>query len=316
MKYKKIFVTGHRGMVGSAICRRFESFEDSNVEILTRSRAELDLTNSQEVDEFLKQEKPDCVINAAAKVGGIHANNTYPADFAVDNLAINLNLVRSSYEAGVERFLNLGSSCIYPKMAPQPIPEEALLTGPLEVTNEAYALAKIAGLKLCQYYRQQFGVVYHSAMPCNLYGPGDNYHAENSHVLPALIRKFHEAKEENREEVVMWGTGSPLREFLHVDDLSMAVKHLIHLEDPEPWINVGSGAEVTILELAQLVKKVVGFEGEITNDLSKPDGTPRKLMDNTKIESSGWKAEIDLERGIRSSYEDFLTRMEAGTLRL
>jgi GDP-L-fucose synthase len=316
MNYKNIFVTGHRGMVGSAIIRGIRNQWQDQVNVLTASRAELDLTRQQEVEAFLEARKPDAIINAAAKVGGIHANQTYPADFIQENLAINLNLVHAAWKCGIKRFLNLGSSCIYPKEAPQPIREDALLSGPLESTNEAYALAKIAGLKLCQHYRAQYGVCYHSAMPCNLYGPGDNYHLENSHVIPALIRKFHEAKIKNQSQVVMWGSGKPLREFLHVDDLSAAVLHLISLETPPDWINIGYGSDLSIAELGQVVKDSVGYEGSIVQDLGKPDGTYRKLMDNSLIRSSGWEPKIDIRQGIRLAYADFLQGVEAGTIRL
>jgi GDP-L-fucose synthase len=316
MSATKIFVTGHRGMVGSAICKALEAHYGDNAEILTRTRSELDLTSQQATEVFLSQQKPDVVINAAAKVGGIHANSTYPAEFIQENLAINLNLVHGAYKAGVKRFLNLGSSCIYPKHAPQPISEDALLTAPLEITNEAYALAKIAGLKLCQYYRQQYGVLYHSAMPCNLYGPGDNYHLENSHVIPALIRKFHTAKVNGDAEVIMWGTGTPLREFLHVQDLAEGIIHLLELENPPEWVNIGFGSDLSIRDLAELVKKVTGFEGAIVNDTSKPDGTPRKLMDTTLINSTGWKAKIILEEGLKGAYQDFMDGLKAGTIRL
>ncbi|MCG8528455.1 MAG: GDP-L-fucose synthase [Opitutales bacterium] len=313
---KKVWVTGHRGMVGSAICNAFrEKFGDA-VQILTRTRTELDVTNTAAVEDYIASEKPDTIVNAAAKVGGIHANNTYPAEFLQENLAINLNLVHSAWRNGVERFLNLGSSCIYPKMAPQPIKEDSLLTSPLESTNEAYALAKITGLKLCQFYRRQYGVLYHSAMPCNLYGPGDNYHGENSHVIPALLRKFHEAKENKAPEVIMWGTGTPLREFLHTEDLADGVLHLLTLENPPNWVNIGFGSDVTIRELAEKIKATVGYEGKINNDTSKPDGTPRKLMDNALIRSTGWEPKIGLDEGLKGAYQDFLDSIEAGTARL
>lgn len=313
---KKVWVTGHRGMVGSAICNAIREKLGNSVEILTRTRAELDVTNAAAVEDYIASEKPDTIVNAAAKVGGIHANNTYPAEFLQENLAINLNLVHSAWRNGVERFLNLGSSCIYPKMAPQPIKEDSLLTSPLEITNEAYALAKITGLKLCQFYRRQYGVLYHSAMPCNLYGPGDNYHGENSHVIPALLRKFHEAKESKAPEVIMWGTGTPLREFLHTEDLADGVLHLLTLENPPDWVNIGFGSDVTIRELAEKIKAIVGYEGKITNDTSKPDGTPRKLMDNALILSTGWEPKIGLDEGLKGAYQDFLDSIEAGTARL
>ena len=249
-------------------------------------------------------------------MGGILANNTYPAEFMQENLAINLNLVHSAWQHGTSRFLNLGSSCIYPREAPQPIREDSLLTSPLEQTNEAYALAKIAGLKLCQYYRRQYGVCFHSAMPCNLYGPGDNYHKENSHVIPALIRKFHEAKIMGSPEVVLWGTGKPLREFLHVDDLAAGVLHLLRLDNPPDWVNIGFGSDVTIAELAALVQEVVGYQGRTVNDTTKPDGTYRKLMDVSLIRSTGWQANIQLRDGLAQAYADFQAHLAAGTVRL
>jgi GDP-L-fucose synthase len=276
----------------------------------------VDLCDQKGTFEFLAEEKPDIVIIAAAKVGGIHANSTYPADFIYDNLVIAANLVEGSRRAGVERALFLGSSCIYPKLAPQPMPEECLLTSPLEVSNEAYAVAKIAGLKLCQHYRAQHGLMYHSAMPTNLYGPGDNYHPENSHVIPALIRRFHEAKEAGAASVTIWGTGTPRREFLHVDDLAVACFHLLGLEDPPDWVNVGVGDDVTILELAQLIAGTVGYQGEILTDPTKPDGTPRKLMDITRIRETGWTPAITLETGLAGAYRDFLASLDAGVARL
>jgi len=316
MQKEIIFVTGHRGMVGTAICRKLKDHYGNAMTLLTRTRSELDLTNQADVESFIAAEKPTMIVNAAAKVGGIHANDTYPAEFIQENLAINLNLVHAAYKNGVKRFLNLGSSCIYPREAPQPIREDSLLTSQLESTNEAYALAKIAGLKLCQFYRKQYGVLFHSAMPCNLYGPGDNYHAVNSHVIPALIRKFHEAKTNGAEEVVMWGTGKPLREFLHTDDLAAGVLHLLQLENPPDWVNIGFGSDVSISELANLIKEVTGFEGRIVNDTSKPDGTMRKLMDVSLINSTGWKAKIELKKGLAEAYQDFLTHLQDGTVRL
>lgn len=309
----KLFIAGHNGMVGAALVRRFQN--DSGVELVLRSRAELDLLDQSAVDQFYASEKPDAAIIAAAKVGGIHANNTYPADFLYDNLAIATNTIQGAYRSGVRRLLFLGSSCIYPKLAPQPMPEDCLLTGPLEPTNEAYAIAKITGLKLCQAYRKQHGVMFHSAMPTNLYGPGDNYHLENSHVMPALIRKFHEAKEAGRSEVVAWGTGSPKREFLHVDDLADACAFLLNQDNPPDWINVGTGKDVTIKELTELVAGTVGFTGEIVWDSAKPDGTPRKLMDVSKLTTLGWEAKIDIRAGISQTYESFLLEKDAGTLR-
>jgi GDP-L-fucose synthase len=309
----KLFIAGHNGMVGGALVRRFE--REAGVELILRTRQELDLTDQAAVEAFYAKEKPEVAIIAAAKVGGIHANNTYPADFLYDNLAIAANCIHGAHRAGVKRLLFLGSSCIYPKLAPQPMPEDCLLTGPLEPTNEAYAIAKITGLKLCQYYRQQHGVLFHSAMPTNLYGPGDNYHLQNSHVLPALIRKFHEAKIAGCAEVVAWGTGSPKREFLHVDDLADACAFLLHQENPPDWINVGTGTDVTIRELTEIVAEVTGFPGEITWDRSKPDGTPRKLMDVSKLTALGWKARIELSKGIAQAYESFRFESKTQTIR-
>jgi len=311
---RKIFVAGHRGMVGGAVVRLLE--ERGYCNLLTVGREEVDLTDSCGTAEYLEAVKPDVVINAAAKVGGIFANDTYPADFLRENLAIGLALVDGSARAGVGRLLNLGSTCIYPREADQPIQEESLLTGPLEKTNEAYALAKIAVLKLCSFYRRQFGLLYHSAMPTNLYGPGDNYHRENSHVLPALIRRFHEAKEDRLPEVVVWGSGTPRREFLHVDDLASAVLHLLALEDPPDWVNVGTGVDVTIRELAETVRQSVGFEGKLLFDRSKPDGTPRKLTDVSRIAATGWRSSINLEEGIQRTYADFREGLASGTIRL
>ena len=300
-------------MVGAALVRRWQN--EPGVTLLLRSRHELDLTDQAAVAAFYAAEKPDAAIIAAAKVGGIHANNTYPAEFLFNNLAIAANTIHGAYRAGVSRLLFLGSSCIYPKLAPQPMTEECLLTSALEPTNEAYAIAKITGLKLCQYYRKQYGVMFHSAMPTNLYGPGDNYHLQNSHVLPALIRKFHEAKLANAAAVVAWGTGSPMREFLHVDDLADACAFLLRLPQPPDWINVGTGTDVTIRELTETVREVVGFAGKIEWDASKPDGTPRKLMDVSKLRSLGWSARIGLRDGIARTYAAFLAEQAAGKLR-
>lgn len=300
-------------MVGGALVRRFQ--REAGTTLLLRSRKELDLTSQSAVDSFYATTRPDVAIIAAAKVGGIHANNTYPADFLYDNLAIAANTIHSAYRHGVRRLLFLGSSCIYPKLAPQPMSEDSLLTSSLEPTNEAYAIAKITGLKLCQYYRKQYGVQFHSGMPTNLYGPGDNYNLQNSHVLPALIRKFHEAKEANREEVVAWGTGTPKREFLHVDDLADACAFLLRLESPPDWINIGTGIDVTIKELTETVAKVTGFKGKISWDRSKPDGTPRKLMDVSKLSALGWTAKIDLREGVEKTYASFLSEKTAGVLR-
>lgn len=299
-KSAKIFVAGHRGLVGSAIVRKLQSFGFTN--LLLRSHAELDLTRQSDVESFFAAEKPRFVILAAAKVGGIHANNTYPADFISINLQIQTNVIHSSFLHGVHKLLFLGSSCIYPKLAPQPIPESALLTGPLEPTNEWYAIAKIAGIKMCQAYRIQHSWDAISGMPTNLYGPHDNFHPENSHVLPALIRRFHEAKVAGAKEVVVWGSGSPLREFLHVDDLADAVVFLMDKYSGVEHLNVGSGKEVSIKELAELVKEVVGFHGELVWDTSKPDGTPRKLMDSSKLLALGWQPKISLRDGLVDTY--------------
>lgn len=311
---KKIFIAGHRGMVGSALVRGAE--RRGGFDILTAGRDRVDLCDQSSSFEFLKEERPEIVVIAAAKVGGIHANSTYPADFIYENLAIAANLVEGSRQAGVERVLFLGSTCIYPKLAPQPMPEDCLLTSPLEATNEAYAIAKIAGLKLCQHYRAQHGLMYHSAMPTNLYGPGDNYHPENSHVIPALIRRFHEAKESGAPEVAIWGTGTPRREFLHVDDLAAACFHLLNLSDPPDWVNVGVGDDIAIIDLAQLVADTVGYEGRITTDPSKPDGTPRKLVDIARITASGWAPRIDFRDGLAAAYQDFLETLKDGAARL
>lgn len=309
----RIFITGHRGMVGSSLVRAAAARGIPNV--LVADRRELDLTNQAAVFAYLEREKPDTVIVAAAKVGGIHANSTYPAEFIYENLAIAANLVHGSHLAGVPRLLFLGSSCIYPKHAPQPMPEECLLTSPLEPTNEAYAIAKIAGLKLCQHYRAQYGRLYHSAMPTNLYGPGDNYHPENSHVIPALIRRFHEAKVANASSVTIWGSGTPRREFLHVDDLADACFHLLGMESPPDWVNVGTGEDISILELARDVAIVTGFKGEILTDPGKPDGTPRKLMDVSRLTSARWKPSIVFRAGLAAAYRDFLANLDAGLMR-
>jgi GDP-L-fucose synthase len=309
----KLFIAGHRGMVGSALVRRFR--REPGIELVLRGRAELDLTSPFAVETFLAAEKPDIAIIAAAKVGGIFANNAYPAEFLHENLAIASSTIHGAWKAGVKRLLFLGSSCIYPKLASQPIHEDYLLTGALEPTNEAYAMAKIAGLKLCQYYRRQYGVAFHSAMPTNLYGPGDNYHPKNSHVLPALIRRFDEAREAGTEEVVAWGTGKPRREFLHVDDLADACAFLLGQESPPDWINVGTGTDVTIRELTEVVAEVTGYRGRISWDASKPDGTPRKLLDVSRMSALGWKARIALRDGITSTYASFVEEKKSGTLR-
>ena len=300
-------------MVGSALVRRFKA--EPGVTLILKTKQELDLTNQAQVDAFYASEKPDVALIAAAKVGGILANNTYPAEFLYDNLVIASNTINSAYKHGVKRLLFLGSSCIYPKLAPQPMREDSLLTSPLELTNEAYAVAKIAGLKLCQYYRNQYGVLYHSLMPTNLYGPGDNYNLENSHVLPALIRKFHEAKVQQKAEVVAWGTGSPRREFLYVDDLADACNFLLKAENPPDWINVGTGVDVTIRELTELVAKCTGYSGKIVWDSSKPDGTPRKLMDVTRMTQLGWKAKVSLIDGIEKTYANYLQEIKSSQIR-
>lgn len=299
----KIYIAGHRGMVGSAIMRNLQAKGFTN--IVTRISAELDLRSSQSVSDFFKEEKPDYVFLAAAKVGGIQANNVYRADFIYENLMIQNNVIHNSYLTGVKKLMFLGSSCIYPKLAPQPLKEESLLTGLLEETNEPYAIAKIAGIKMCESYKRQYGCNFISVMPTNMYGPNDNYNLTNSHVLPALIRKFHDAKEHNLPFVEMWGTGTPMREFLHADDLGDACVYLMNTYNGEKFVNIGSGTDLTIKDLALLVRKIVGYSGEIKHDLSKPDGTPRKLMDVSFLHSLGWKHKIELEEGIKMVYEDF-----------
>jgi GDP-L-fucose synthase len=300
----RMFVAGHRGLVGSAIIRELERLGHKNV--VLRSSAELDLRNQAAVNAFFEEQKPKYVFLAAAKVGGIHANDTYPADFLRDNLQIQTNVIDSSWRSGVTKLCCLGSSCIYPRLAPQPMKENALLTGPLEPTNEWYAIAKIAGIKMCQAYRRQYGFNAISLMPTNLYGPGDNFDLQNSHVLPALIRRFHEAQIRGDSEMVVWGTGTPRREFLHVDDLANAVVHLMNTYDDSGLINIGCGVDVTIRELAELVASIIGFNGQITFDASKPDGAPRKLLDVSLLTQLGWRPQIGLEAGIRSTYRWFL----------
>jgi GDP-L-fucose synthase len=309
----RIYVAGHRGMVGSAVVRALHARGCEN--LILRTRTELDLTDTEAVKLFFAEEKPEVVIVAAARVGGIHANSTYPAEFLHENLASAHNTIHQSWLHGVKRLLFLGSSCIYPRMAPQPMTEECLLTSPLEPTNEPYAIAKITGLKLCQYYRKQYGVLFHSAMPTNLYGPGDNYHPENSHVLPALIRRFHEARESGAESVTIWGSGTPRREFLHTDDLAAGLLAVLAMDNPPDWINVGYGSDVTIRELAETVSRVVGFQGRLEWDSTKPDGTPRKLMDSSKLLATGWRPKFDLETGIRDAYADFLEHLRTGSVR-
>ena len=302
-KSEKIFVAGHRGMVGSALVRRLEAEGFKN--LLTRDRSKLDLASESAVAKFFTEERPTIVIVAAAKVGGIKANNDFPVEFLLDNLLIQNNVIRSAYERGVRKLLFLGSSCIYPKFAPQPIPETSLLDGPLEPTNEAYAIAKIAGIKLCQAYNREYGANFISAMPTNLYGPNDNFDLETSHVLPALLRKAHEAKTRKDKKLIVWGTGKPRREFLHVDDLASACLLLLEKYDSPEIINVGCGEDVSIRELAELICDVVGFNGELAWDTSKPDGTPRKLLDVTKLRELGWKPAITLRNGVASTYEWF-----------
>ena len=299
-------------MVGAALMRKLTELDYATV---TRSRDELDLCCQASVQDFFQQERPDIVIFAAAKVGGIHANDTYSAEFIYQNLMMAANSIHTAHQTGTQRFLFLGSTCIYPRMAPQPMPEDCLLTGELESTNEAYAIAKISGLKLCEHYRKQYGVLFHSAMPTNLYGPGDNYHPENSHVMPALIRRFHEAKENGDPEVMIWGTGTPRREFLHVDDLAEALLHLVQLPDPPNLVNVGTGTDVSIAELATLVARTVGYQGEIKNDLTKEDGTPVKRTNIDLIKSTSWSPKISLEDGLQRTYRDFKNEMNAGALR-
>lgn len=307
---KRIYVAGHRGMVGGAVVRRLA---DEDCDVITTTRDTLDLTNQADVRDWFGAEKPDVVVLAAAKVGGIHANNTYPVEFLAENLSMQTNVITSAYANGVEKLLFLGSSCIYPKYAPQPIHEDALLTGPLEPSNEWYAIAKIAGIKLCQAYRKQYGADFISAQPTNLYGPGDNYDLENSHVLPALLRKFHEAKQAGAKEVTVWGSGTPLREFLHVDDLADALVFLLKDYSDEVPLNVGSGVEVTIRELAETIAKVVGYEATLTFDADKPDGTPRKLMDSGRLHDLGWNRARGLQEGIAQAYGHWLEHGGRGT---
>jgi GDP-L-fucose synthase len=319
----KIYVAGHQGMVGSAIVRQLHSQGYATHSIVTRTRAELDLTDQSAVRNFFETEKPDQVYLAAAKVGGIHANNIFPAEFIYQNLVMQTNVIDSAFRNGVQKLLFLGSSCIYPKLAAQPMREDALLTGLLEPTNEPYAIAKIAGIKLCESYNRQHaathGVDYRSVMPTNLYGPADNYHPENSHVIPGLIRRFHEAKVINAPSVAIWGSGTPRREFLFVDDLANACVHVMNLDKAvyaqhtQPMlshVNVGSGYDISIVDLAKLIRKTVGYTGEVTLDPSKPDGTPRKLMDSSALKSMGWQAQTDLETGLQKAYQDFLTRFD------
>lgn len=305
-KQGKIYVAGHRGMVGSAIVRELNRLGYFNV--IVRTSAELDLRNQWAVEMFYQQEKPDYVFVAAAKVGGILANNTYRAEFLYDNLCIQNNLIHNAHVVGVKKLLFLGSSCIYPKLAPQPLKEEYLLSGYLEPTNEPYAIAKITGIKMCEAYRDQYGCNFISAMPTNMYGPNDNYHPQNSHVLPALIRKFHEAAENNSPEVVVWGDGTPMREFLYADDLANALVYLMLNYDEKEFVNVGYGSDITIGDLAKMIGEIVGFKGEIVFDASKPNGTPKKLMDSGRLFAMGWQPKTNLKEGISLAYEDFLTK--------
>jgi GDP-L-fucose synthase len=322
LKQSRIFVAGHRGMVGSAIVRQLLAAGHTPEQIISRSRSELDLTDQTAVRAFFATEKPTEVYLAAAKVGGIHANNTYPAEFIYDNLMVEANIIDAAFRNGVKKLLFLGSSCIYPKLAAQPMAESALLTGLLEPTNEPYAIAKIAGIKLCESYNRQYGkehgIDYRSVMPTNLYGPGDNYHPENSHVIPALIRRFHEAKIGSLPSVAIWGSGKPYREFLYVDDMAGASIHVMNLPKDQydshtlpmqSHINVGYGSDVTIADLARTVGRVVGYAGEITFDATKPDGTPRKLMDSGRLHALGWKPKVDLESGLRIAYQDFISKL-------
>jgi GDP-L-fucose synthase len=312
-KNSKIYVAGHRGMVGSAIVRKLQKEGYSN--ILTASSKDVDLTNQQVTNQWFEANKPDYVFVAAAKVGGIQANNIYRADFLYQNLMIECNTIHAAFQQNVKKLLFLGSTCIYPKLAPQPLHESYLLSGYLEETNEPYAIAKIAGIKLCESYKRQYGCNFISAMPTNLYGPNDNYDLNNSHVLPALIRKFHEAKINNQAEVIMWGTGSPFREFLHADDLADSLYFLMQNYDGEEFVNCGSGEEISIKDLALLIKDIVGFEGNIIHDTTKPDGTPRKLTDVSKLHNLGWKHQINLKDGIQAVYQEFVENYEHMTCR-
>lgn len=313
MMQQKLYIVGHRGMVGSALIRAAQ--HSNQYEVITATREQLNLLDQQAVFDFLCENKPEVVIIAAAKVGGIHANSQYPAEFIYENLTIAANIIEGSRRAGVQRLLNLGSSCIYPKQAPQPIKESYLLSSELETTNEAYAIAKIAALKMCQHYRSQYGLLYHSAMPTNLYGPGDNYHAVNSHVVPGLIRRIHEAKIQQLPSVTIWGTGTPRREFLYVDDLAAACMHLIEHPNPPNWVNIGVGEDISIKELTQLIVDIVGYEGIIENDYSKPDGTMRKLLDISLCNQLGWHATTSLRDGLTQAYKSFLEEAQTNTLR-
>ena len=310
----KIYIAGHNGMVGSAIVRQLQTKLNNTAQLITRTHQELDLTNQQQVDNFIAGERPNQIYLAAAKVGGIHANNIYPADFIYQNLMIQANIIHAAHKNNIQKLIFLGSSCIYPKSAKQPMKEETLLTGVLEPTNEPYAIAKIAGIKLCESYNRQYSRDYRSVMPTNLYGPGDNYHPKNSHVIPALIRKFHEAKSDNASKVTIWGSGKPKREFLYVDDMASACVYVMNLDKEvyqqqvkpmQSYINVGTGQDLTIKQLAEGMAKVIGFKGKIEFDISKSDGTKRKLMDSTRLNSLGWRPKIDLEQGIKQTYKDY-----------
>ena len=311
---KKLFIAGHNGMVGSALVRA--SASAGWKDILVANRKELNLTRQADVESFFDKFRPNTVIIAAAKVGGIIANRDLPADFLSENLIIQHNLINSALLFGVDRLLFLGSSCIYPREAPQPMVVECLLTSPLEPTNEPYALAKISGLKMCQAYRRQHGVLFHSVMPTNLYGPGDNFHIEHSHVLPALIRRFHEAARRGDKEVVLWGTGTPKREFLHVDDLAEACFHILKLDNPPDWVNIGSGKDISMIDVSKLIAEIVGFTGQIIRDESKPDGAPRKLLDISRLKGLGWASKIKLKDGLKDTYDSFLNAKKLGTARL
>lgn len=304
-KNNKIYIAGHTGLVGSAIVRELKANGFDN--LILRSHGELDLTDQSKVKDFFEVERPDYVFIAAAKVGGVYINDVKPAEFMYDNLAITANIIHSAYEVGVRKLLYMGSGCIYPRMASQPIKEEYLLTGELEKTNEAYALAKIIGVKMCEFYNRQYNTDFISCMPCNAYGPGDNFDPEASHVIPALIRKFYEAKEKNWPEVIMWGSGKPIREFIYIDDIARAAVFLMQNYSGNETINVGTGTEYSIRELAEIIREIVGYEGKIVNDTTKPDGTPRKLLDSTKIFKMGWRPSVDFEEGIKRTYEDFIS---------
>ncbi len=311
--FSSVYVAGHRGMVGSAVCRRLA--RETDCRLITSSRAELNLEDAVAVQKFFDAHKPEAVVFAAARVGGIHANSTFPVEFLVENLNAQLATINAAYRSGVKRFLFLGSTCIYPRHATQPIAEDQLLASPLEPTNEAYALAKICGLKLCQYYRREYRILFHSAMPTNLYGPGDNYHPANSHVLPALLRRIHDAKQNGTPNITIWGSGSPRREFLYVDDLADALVHLLQIENPPDWVNVGMGEDLSILELTQLIADEIGYKGQIVTDTSKPDGTPRKLTDISLIKSTGWNPTTSLKDGLKYTYAAFLDELAQGRLR-